>query len=293
MTNFKKDTILSEMKKYIQKLKTPDGNFCDCVDVSMAQKLASAFQIPRREVEAIALENDIVPRRYLRNIGTIGIKGQVKLLKSKVAVVGLGGLGGTAVELLARLGVGQIIVIDGDVFEESNLNRQLLVTEENIGEEKTLSAVKRVAKINSSVEVYPHQIMAGEDEFKKILKDADVIVDALDTFSARLALQKAAKTLNIPFVHGAIAGFVGEVSTIFPEDSGLDSIFNSSRKGERGAEISLGTPTATPVMVAAFQVQEVVKVLLKIGKPLRNRLLFLDCETSSMEIIEFDKNDDE
>ena len=286
MTNFRKDTILFEIKKHLQKFKLSDGIFCDGIDVSTTQKLASAFQLPKREVEVVALENEIIPRRYLRNIGTIGIKGQTKLLKSKVAVVGLGGLGGAAIELLARLGVGQIIVIDGDVFEESNLNRQLLATEENIGEEKTLSAVRRVTKINSSVEVYPHQVMADEGEFKEILKGTDVIVDALDTFSARSALQRAAKNLNVPLVHGAIAGFVGEVSTIFPEDPGLDSVFSSSQKVERGAETSLGTPTATPIMVAALQVQEVVKVLLKIGKPLRNRLLFLDCETSSIEIIE-------
>lgn len=286
MDDLKENTIISEIKKYIQKFKAPDGSFYDGLSLQAVQELASMFQFPAREVERVALENKILPPRYSRNIGTMGFKGQAKLLKSKVAVVGLGGLGGTVAELLARLGVGQIIVIDADTFEESDLNRQLLATEENTGEEKTLSATKRVAKINSSVEVFPYQVRADEKKFKEILKDVDLIIDALDTFSARLALQKAARHLNVPMVHGAIAGFVGEVTTIFPEDPGLDLIYGLSHKNEKGAEIPLGTPTATPAIVAALQVQETVKVLLNIGKPLRNRLLFLDCETCSVEVIE-------
>ncbi|MDI6892171.1 MAG: HesA/MoeB/ThiF family protein [Actinomycetota bacterium] len=286
MDDLKKNTIISEMKKYVQKFKAPDGSLYDGLPLQAVQKLASAFHLPTREVEGAALENKILPSRYSRNIGTIGFKGQARLLKSKVAVVGLGGLGGTAAELLARLGVGQIIALDAETFEESDLNRQLLATEENMGEEKTISAVKRAAKINSSVEVFPYQIRAGEKEFREILKGADVIIDALDTFSARLVLQKTAKDLKTPLVHGAIAGFVGEVTTIFPEDPGLDLIYGLSHKDEKGAEMSLGAPTATPAIVAALQVQEVVKVLLKIGKPLRNRLLFLDCETCSVEVIE-------
>lgn len=286
MDDLKKNTIISEIKKYVQKFKAPDGSFYDGLSLLAVQELTSTFHLSSREVEIVALENKIIPARYSRNIGTIGLKGQVRLLKSKIAVVGLGGLGGTIAELLARLGAGQLVVIDAENFEESDLNRQLLATEKNIGEEKTISAVKRMAEINSSVEVFPHQVRASEKEFRKILKDVDVIIDALDTFSVRLALQKAARDLKTPLVHGAIAGFVGEVTTIFPEDPGLDLIYDSSRKDEKGIEASLGTLTATPAIVAAFQVQEAVKVLLKIGKPLRNRLLFLDCETCSVEIIE-------
>ncbi|MDO8885419.1 HesA/MoeB/ThiF family protein [Candidatus Oleimmundimicrobium sp.] len=286
MDDHGKEKIIIEIKKHFKKIKVSNGTLVNSISLKEVQKIAISFNLYGYQVEIMALENETIPRRYLRNIGTINIKGQIKLLKSKVAVVGLGGLGGTVVELLARFGVGRILVIDGDIFEESNLNRQLLVTEENIGEEKTISSIKRVAKINSSVKVCPYQIKAGEKEFKKILKDSDVIVSALDTFSTRLALQKAAKELKIPLIHGAIAGFIGEISTIFPEDPGLDLIDSFFRKEERGVEVSLGIPVVTPVLVAALQAQEVVKILLKIGKPLRNRLLFLDCETSSIEMIE-------
>ncbi len=238
-----------------------------------------------RQVEIAALRAFVVPRRYLRNMGTIGYVGQIRLLESTVAVVGAGGLGGWVIEGLARMGVGRLIVIDGDTFEENNLNRQELCAEGNLGITKVEAARRRVAEVNSAVECITYCVRADEDHFRELVPEANVIVDALDNMPSRLALQKVAQQLGVPLIHGAIAGFVGQVMTIFPDDPGLFAFYGTSDVPERGVEVECGNPTATPMMVAAWQIQEVVKVLLEIGQPLRQRMLILDAESGTAEVI--------
>ena len=109
---------------------------------------------------ATALEQRIIPERYQRNIGTVGIDGQMRLLRSKVGVVGAGGLGGLAIELLARMGIGSLVVIDSDSFTASNLNRQLLSLEGGLGAGKAETAARRVKEINGAVEILPLQQQA-------------------------------------------------------------------------------------------------------------------------------------
>jgi molybdopterin/thiamine biosynthesis adenylyltransferase len=111
------------------------------------------------------------------------------------------------------------------------------------------------------------------------------VVDALDTLPTRLVLQKVAQSLGIPVVHGAIGGYVGQVMTVFPEDEGLYAIYGRGDVPERGIEAQLGNPAATPMMVAAWQIQEVIKILLDAGELLRNRMLFMDAESGVAEIL--------
>ncbi len=247
--------------------------------------LASEFGLSLREVESRALAARVLPRRYQRNLGTLGWEGQQKLLAATVAVVGAGGLGGYVVEGLARLGVGRLIVIDGDVFEEHNLNRQLLSREDLLGTSKAAAAAARVRQINQAVEVVPLAEMLTAENAGRLLRGADLAVDALDTLPARFTLQQAAREVGIPLVHGAIAGFIAQVMTIFPEDEGLALIYGRGRVPEKGIEVVFGNPAGTPMLCAACQVQEVVKVLVGIGEPLRNRLLTIDCESGSAEVI--------
>jgi molybdopterin/thiamine biosynthesis adenylyltransferase len=247
-------------------------------------QLAANFDYPIRKAELVALECGVAPTRYLRNIGTIGLEGQAALLRSTVAVVGLGGLGGYVAEALARMGVGHLVLIDGDVFEDHNLNRQVLSTEEYLGVTKTAIAHRRIAAINSAVEVTGHAVMLTGQNLPNLLAGVDVVVDALDRLPIRLTLQEGAQTLGIPMVHGSIAGFMGQVMTIFPSDAGLRSLYGEETTlPEQGLEADLGTPAATPMAVAAWEAQEVVKILTGIGELLRGRLLVIDMETGTVD----------
>lgn len=250
------------------------------------QELAAETDLSRREVEIAALREHVLPMRYLRNLGTVGWEGELALLQSTVGIVGAGGLGGWIIEGLARMGVGRLIILDGDVFEENNLNRQAFCREGDLGRPKAEVARQRVAEVNAAVEVVAHYVRVDEEQMVQLLQGSNVLVDALDALPTRLALQRAARRLSVPMVHGAIAGYVGQVMTIFPEDAGLFGLYGGDRVPERGIEAQWGNPAATPMMVAAWQVQEVVKLLTGRGEPLRHRLLFMDGEIGAVDILQ-------
>lgn len=249
------------------------------------QRLAETFG-SAREVEQEALNLEVVPARYLRNLGTIGIAGQLCLLRASVAIVGLGGLGGYVAEALARMGVGCLILIDGDGFEDSNLNRQLLSRQDNLGAAKAGAACRRVAQVNAAVKTVCHAEVLTAENLPRLLDGADVVVDALDRLTTRLILQDGAQELGIPMVHGSIGGFLGQVMTVFPEDAGLHALYgDGDGLPEHGLESELGTPAATPMAVAAWEAQEVVKILTDRGELLRGRLLILDMESAICEML--------
>jgi molybdopterin/thiamine biosynthesis adenylyltransferase len=278
--------LVEKMQRLAASVVAPDGQEKRLLTLSVVRQLAHEYALPVREVEIRALKAHILPGRYERSQGTVGWEGQVKLLESTVAVVGCGGLGGWIVEGLARMGVGHLVVIDGDTFDENNLNRQALCTEANLGQLKTEAARERLARVNAATEVTVHPVMADEASLREMLAGADVVVDALDTLPTRLVLQKVAQSLGIPVVHGAIGGYVGQVMTVFPGDEGLYALYGRGVVPERGIEAQLGNPAATPMMVAAWQIQEVIKILLGTGELLRNRLLFMDAESGLAEILE-------
>jgi molybdopterin/thiamine biosynthesis adenylyltransferase len=228
-----------------------------------------------------------IPPRYQRNIGTIGIDGQKKLLEAQVAVIGAGGLGGFVVEALARYGVGCLKIIDGDEFAPHNLNRQLLATEHNLGMNKALAAAQRVAAINSDVCVISVKEMFTEENAADLLSGVDVAVDALDSIHCRLILAEAAKKLKLPLVHGAIAGFTGQVTTIMPQGPELNKLYQTASTANTGIEIILGNPPTTPAIAANIQAQEVVKILTGIGEILEGKLFYFDTELNIFEILNF------
>jgi len=286
MKNEKEETILRELEKIKEEVINSSGKKYYNITVKQIKEIAGKFQTKSREVEILALQNNIIPKRYQRNLGVLSPSEQVKLLQSKVAIIGAGGLGGTVLELLARIGIGELIIADKDIIGDSNLNRQILSTETNLGQSKTEVAVKRVKEINSSIEIISHSVFINSDNVKKIINGAEVVVDALDNLPSRFMLQKACRELKIPLIHGAIAGFNGQLTTIFPEDKGLELIYGSNKDlPEHGSEAELGAPTITPALIASLEVQEVVKILLKRGKLFRNRLLYLDIEDGTIEIL--------
>lgn len=284
--NEKEEKILKELKKTRREAINSAGEKYDSVSLNQVKEMADKFQLPSREIEILALKSNIIPERYQRNLGVISPSEQAKLLQSKVGIIGAGGLGGTVLELLSRMGIGKLIIADKDLIVDSNLNRQILSNETNLGQNKAEVAVRRVKEINSSVEITGYSVFIDSDNVKKIIKGAEVVVDALDNLPARFMLQKACRELNIPLVHGAIAGFNGQLTTIFPQDKGLELIYGSDKDlPEHGSEVTLGAPTVTPAIIASLEAQEVIKILLKRGKLFRNKLLYLDIEEGTTEIL--------
>ncbi|MCX6349576.1 MAG: HesA/MoeB/ThiF family protein [Candidatus Aureabacteria bacterium] len=247
---------------------------------------ASVAGCLKKEVEIAALQSGIIPCRYYRNIPALGRDGQMKLLSSRAAVVGAGGLGGYIIEILSRLGVGTLVVIDGEVFSEDNLNRQILCRESDLGRKKALVAAERVAAVNSSIETIAHPIFLTGENAEELIGPSQVAVDALDRIDARILLEKAAAKLKIPLVHGAIGGFLGEVTTVFPGEGSLESLYGKGRAADaRGVESVLGTPSPTPAVVGSLQAVEVLKILLGRGTPFHGKLLYLELENGDFSEI--------
>lgn len=212
--------------------------------------------------------------RYLRNHDAISEEQQAMLATKRVLVVGCGGLGGMVIECLARIGVGYLRAVDGDVFEESNLNRQLMSSTMNLGRPKTLAAKQRVMAVNPLVEVEAVQADLTAEDALELLADCDVAVDCLDNIPSRLLLQQATKTAGIPVVHGAVAGWLGRICVIQPGEDLLNLLYPETEESQ-GEEQQMGTLSFTAALTASWQAAETVKLLL--GKPgLQGEILEVD-----------------
>ncbi len=226
-------------------------------------------------------------KRYERNINSLSPLEVDLLSTKKVAIIGCGGLGGYIIEHMARIGVGNLTVVDKDVFDESNLNRQILSDVYSIGMKKSKIAKDRVEKINPNVNVKDYEVFLDYENGIEILKGQDAVADALDNIKSKLMLQKICKELNIPLVHGSIAGWYGQIMTIFPCDDTLNNIYKDDL--ESGIEKFLGNLPFTASLVASMQSSEIIKILLKRGEMLRNCMLLVDCLNMEFEKVEFKK----
>lgn len=246
---------------------------------SSQNEAAERYALSLREIEEISLTHGILPLRYQRNQAMISTRQQLVLFRSKVAVIGCGGLGGYIIEELARLGVGTIVAVDPDVFAEHNLNRQLFCTLALLGQKKVSAAARRVKEINPAVQVLQMATPFNKENGPDLLQGVDVAADALDTIPVRLALAETCRALKIPLVHGAIAGWYGQVVTQYPDENILEHIYSRPEETQ-GIETRLGNPSFTPALIASFEVAEIVKVLLQTGEPLRQRYLTIDLYNS-------------
>lgn len=221
--------------------------------------------------------------RYDRNIGTITIEDQAVLACKSVCVVGCGGLGGGVIENLTRMGVGELTLVDGDVFDESNLNRQVLSNEDNLGKSKALEAAEQMSRINSEITFVAIEDLLNEENATAIIDGSDLVVDALDNVEARFALEKACSELNIPLVHGAISGWNGQVGVVMPGSGILSEIYMDPEPTDDAPT----NPSFTPAVVSAIQASETIKMLLNREEALRNKILMIDLLDHEYEIIDF------
>jgi molybdopterin/thiamine biosynthesis adenylyltransferase len=279
-------TLQDQILKSAKPILAPNQKALSTLSLQDRDSLASSFGLSRRAVEIAALDLEVWPRRYLRNAGSLGVAGQKSLLQAKALLIGAGGLGGTIALLLARMGLGSLVIADGDSFSESNLNRQALSLESNLGSKKVRVAQAEMAKINAATEVEVFEGFVAEKELSTLIRGVQAAIDALDNMPSRFRLEKACRDAGVPLVHGAVAGFTGQVTTIYPEDIGFRAFYGDPRDTpEKGVEVELGNLPGIVSTIASLQVQEAIKVLTGLGRPLRNRLLFIDSLNGVSETI--------
>ena len=226
----------------------------------------------------------------MRNASALSAADQRKLAQSRVAIIGAGGLGGHVIMTLARMGIGRLTVTDPDRFEESNLNRQVLAAADTLGTNKAEAAKKIISGVNPAVEVQSQPVRLDAANAGHVLEGANAVVDALDNVPDRLVLAYACKNQGIPLVHAAIAGFEGQIMTIYPEDPGLEQIYGdagSAFEPSAAPEAVLGVPAVTPAVLAALQAMETVKILVDRGRGIRRRMLYADLENRGFQEFSF------
>ncbi len=221
--------------------------------------------------------NDEQRKRYSRHLDLpeIGEAGQEKLLESRALIVGAGGLGGTIAYYLAAAGVGTIGLVDGDRVERSNLQRQLLYGEEDIGEPKVKAARDRLLELNSALEINTYAENLTGENGNEIVGNGkyDVLVDGVDNFAARRLINRLSLHFDLPFVHGAVYRFEGEAITFLP---GRGPCYGCIFGEEQEAAENPGPFSAAPGVVATIEATETVKYLLDFGDLLRKHLLRID-----------------
>ncbi len=217
--------------------------------------------------------------RYIRNLGAL-TEAECALLRTKtVFVAGCGGLGGFLIEMLLRLGVGAIRAADGDAFEASNLNRQLLSSPQALGMPKAEAAAARAALVNPDVRFEAIGEFMTEKNAPELIRGCDAVLDALDNIQARRTLARACAEEGIPLIHGAICGWSAQAAVIMPGDDLIDRIYPEGAK--LGSKTSL---SFTPPFCAAMQAALCTRLLA--GRPVESGRLYmadlLDMEWASL-----------
>ena len=228
-------------------------------------------------------------QRYSRHllIPEVGTAGQAKLLGSKALLIGAGGLGSPASLYLAAAGVGTIGIVDFDVVDLSNLQRQIVHTNDRVGERKVESARKSINALNPEVKVVAHEEMLGPDNVERLIAGYDVILDGTDTFETRYTLNDAAVAAGIPVVHASVFRFEGQLTTFVPyEGPCYRCLYPTPPPPELAPGCSVaGVLGVVPGILGMLQANEALKVLLGIGETLSGRLLLFDAlETEFTEL---------
>jgi molybdopterin-synthase adenylyltransferase len=227
-------------------------------------------------------------QRYSRQImlEEIGFIGLEKLRKAKVCVVGVGGIGNPVVTQLTAMGIGKLKIVDRDIIEISNLHRQHLYTENDLGKVKVEAAKERLEKINSSVQIEALPNSVTKYTAESIISGYDIVVDALDSIDARYALNDACIKLNIPLIYAGALGMLGSVCTIIPNKTAcLRCIFPALAEDDMPTCSTEGVHPSILYLVGGIQVSEVVKIILGEKPTLENKLMYVDLNDLSLEKI--------
>ncbi|MDR1648504.1 MAG: HesA/MoeB/ThiF family protein [Zoogloeaceae bacterium] len=221
--------------------------------------------------------------RYSRHIllADVGIEGQEKILESKVLIIGAGGLGAPIAYYLAAAGVGTLGIVDGDVVDLSNLQRQIIHTTAEVGVPKVESAQRKIAALNPDVTVETYRTMLDASNILEILEPYDFIIDGTDNFAAKFLINDACVLAGKPYSHGGILRFTGQTMTIVPRKTACYAcaFHRPPPAGAVPTCASAGVLGAIAGMLGTIQAAEALKVILGLGEPLYNQLLTFDAKT--------------
>ncbi len=238
--------------------------------------------------------------RYSRHIimDEIGPEGQAKLLDSRVLVIGAGGLGAPIIQYLAAAGIGTLGIADDDVVERSNLQRQIVHGDADVGEPKVESAARYVEGLNPDIAVEIHEVRVGPENVEDLIAEYDVVVDGSDNFRTRYLVNDACTLSNTPFSHGAIYKFEGQAIT-FPAGDGEERgpcyrcLFPEAPPEDEVADCaSTGVLGVLPGTVGCIQATEAMKLVLDFGEPLEGRLLVYDAADMTFDEVPVERNPD-
>ena len=247
-----------------------DTQLSDGDDVYILPAVAGGSDLSEKELD-----------RYSRQVmlEEIGYQGQLKLKQSKVCVVGVGGLGNPIVTRLAAMGVGKLRIVDRDVIELSNLHRQTMFNEDDVGQVKVETAAKKLRKLNPDIVVEELPVSINDYTALDVVDGCDVVVDALDSVDARYALNKACIEKKIPFVTGAAVGVTGQSFTILPKESACYHCLFPSLDEDSMPTCSIeGVHPSILSIVGGIEVSEAVKIITGKEPSLKNKVLHVDLE---------------
>lgn len=231
--------------------------------------------------------------RYARQIvmPEIGAEGQARLRESRVLVVGAGGLGSPILLYLTAAGVGTLGIADNDQVTESNLNRQVLYTIQDLGRSKALTAVQRVRALNPAVRAIPYEERVLRDNGPQLLLEYDLVVEASDNLETKALMNELCVQAGLPLVWGAVTRFEGQMGTYLPGHGCRACIFPQlPEPGTYPTPSELGILGAVAGVIGAWEAVEAVKVLLDIGQPLIDQILVWDGLSASFDLVQFDRD---
>lgn len=234
-------------------------------------------------------------QRYSRQVmlEEIGFEGMEKLRAAKVCVVGAGGIGNPVVTQLVAMGVGKLRIVDRDVIEITNLHRQHLYTEDDVGRVKVEAAADRLRKMNPGVEIEPVPTSVTKYTAESIVKGFDLVIDALDSVDARYALNDACIKHSIPLIYAGAIGMLGSVTTIIPNKTAcLRCLFPALNEDEMPACSTEGVHPSILYLVGGIQVSEAVKIITGQQPTLVNKLLYVDLNELSFEKVQIARQDE-
>ncbi|MEM0491934.1 MAG: HesA/MoeB/ThiF family protein [Acidilobaceae archaeon] len=225
--------------------------------------------------------------RYDRQIRLFGIEGQVRLKKSKVLIAGIGGLGCPAALYLVAAGIGEVIIVDSETVELSNLNRQILHWTSDIGRPKVDSAVEKLRILNPDVRIVGIKRVIDEELLESLVPNVDIVIDGLDSWKIRFILNRICVRYKKPLIHAGIHGMYGQLLVVIP---GITPCLQCIIPREPPEIKPFPVLGATPGILAMMQVVEAIKLITKIGEPAINKIIVYDGYTMTFREVPVKRN---